>query len=78
VHPLHNEALLLSTAASVAARALRARAVFCRIVRLVEESPPPVLLRPGHFAWTGRNPLATYLGANSASHYRFATKVLTR
>lgn len=36
------------------------------------------LLRPGHFAWTGKNPLVTYLGANTASHYRFAKKVLRR
>lgn len=36
------------------------------------------LLRPGHFAWTRKNALVTYLGANTASHYRFAKKVLRR
>ncbi len=36
------------------------------------------LLEPGHFGWTGRNGLVTYAGANTASHYRFAIKVLKR
>jgi len=36
------------------------------------------LLEAGHFEWTGRNALVTYLGANTASHYRFAQKVLKR
>lgn len=36
------------------------------------------LLEPGHFAWTGTNGIVTYLGANTASHYRFARKVLKR
>jgi hypothetical protein len=30
------------------------------------------------FAWTGKNPLTTYLGANTCSHYRTATKILKR
>jgi hypothetical protein len=36
------------------------------------------LLTPGHFAWTKKYPLATYLGPNSASHYRFAIKTLKK
>jgi hypothetical protein len=44
------------------------------VARLSEEE----LLQPGHFAWTGRYPLTTYLGPNTASHYRFGTKVLKR
>jgi len=36
------------------------------------------LLEPGHFAWTKRNPLVTYLGANTSSHYRTARKILER
>jgi hypothetical protein len=36
------------------------------------------LLDPGRFPWTGRNALVTYLGANTSSHYRFASKVLKR
>jgi len=49
-----------------------------RIVTIVEGLSAEQLLAPGHFAWTGRNSLTTYLGANTASHYRFATKVLKR
>jgi hypothetical protein len=36
------------------------------------------LLQPGHVAWTGKNGLRTYLGANTASHYRFASGVVNR
>jgi hypothetical protein len=36
------------------------------------------LLEPGHFTWTGRLPLASFLGANNCSHYRTATKILRR
>ena len=36
------------------------------------------LFQPGHFTWTGKNGLVIYAGANTASHYRFALKVLKR
>jgi len=36
------------------------------------------LLEPGHFAWTRKYPLTTYLGANTASHYAAASKILKR
>jgi hypothetical protein len=36
------------------------------------------LLQPGHFAWTGRNALSTYVAANSCSHDRTASKILKR
>jgi len=49
-----------------------------QIVALVESLTPSELLRPGSFHWTGKYPLTTYLGANTASHYRFASKVLDR
>ncbi len=49
-----------------------------RIIELVEEVSPDRLLSPGHFNWTGKHSLATYLGPNTASHYRFAMKVLKR
>lgn len=48
------------------------------IVALVESLSEEQLLEPGHFAWTGGNALTTYLGANTASHYRFGIKVLKR
>ncbi len=49
-----------------------------RILGIVGRLSAEELLEPGQFAWTGNCPLTTYLGANSASHYRFANKVLKR
>lgn len=49
-----------------------------QILQLVEELSPAELLTPGYFPWTGRYPLTTYLGPNTASHYRFAIKVIRR
>jgi hypothetical protein len=51
---------------------------YSRIVHVVEALSPQQLLRPGHFEWTGKYPLTTYLGPNTASHYRFAIKVIKR
>jgi hypothetical protein len=51
---------------------------YARIRRLVTLATPQDLFAPGRFQWTGRNALSTYLGANSASHYRFARKVIER
>ncbi|USN98918.1 MAG: ClbS/DfsB family four-helix bundle protein [Phycisphaeraceae bacterium] len=36
------------------------------------------LLEPGRFAWCTRYPLTTYLGANTASHYGAAIRILRR
>ena len=49
-----------------------------RILRIAEACTEEELLEPGHFAWTGNNPVRTYLGANTASHYRFGIKVIKR
>ena len=51
---------------------------FSRIVGIVEALAPEQLLVPGHFCWTGKNSLGTYLAPNTASHYRFALKVIKR
>lgn len=48
------------------------------VLGLAQSLSPEQLLSPGQFAWTGRNALVTYLGANTASHYRFAIRVLKR
>ncbi|REJ76367.1 MAG: DfsB family protein [Acidobacteria bacterium] len=48
------------------------------ILALVEKLTPAQLLEPGHFEWTRKYPLTTYLGPNTASHYRFANKVIDR
>lgn len=49
-----------------------------RILALTQSLTERQLLRPGAFPWTGKNALVTYLSANSASHYRFANKVLKK
>lgn len=49
-----------------------------RILALASALSPTCLLTAGRFAWTGRNPLSTYLTANTASHYRFAIRVIER
>lgn len=51
---------------------------FRLILDIIEALSPEQLLTPGHFRWTGKNPLATYLTANTASHYRFALNVIDR
>jgi len=48
------------------------------IFSLAQKLSPEEFLNPGHFTWTGKNPLTTYLGANTTSHYRTATKILNR
>jgi len=48
------------------------------ILSLVRVMPSKQLLEPGYFAWTGKNPLTTYLAPNTCSHYRTATKILKR
>jgi hypothetical protein len=53
-------------------------ASFEEVRRLAESLSEEELLEPGHFSWTRRNPLVTYLGANTASHYRTAAKILKR
>jgi hypothetical protein len=45
---------------------------------LAEALSEAQLLEPGHFAWTGRLPLVSYLGPNSCSHYRTAARILKR
>jgi hypothetical protein len=51
---------------------------YSRILEVIEGLSPNQLLVPGHFEWTGKHPLTTYLGPNTASHYRFAIKVIKR
>jgi len=48
------------------------------IIRVLEGLSEDDLFQTGRFPWTRRNPLVTYVGPNTASHYRFAQKVLRR
>lgn len=49
-----------------------------QIVQIVEALSSEQLLEPGHYEWTGKHALTTYIGPNTASHYRFAIKILKR
>jgi hypothetical protein len=51
---------------------------YSRIVQIVEALSPEQLLESGHYEWTGKHPLTTYIGPNTASHYRFAVKAINR
>lgn len=53
----------------------RGYARICNVVRAASEEE---LFTRGYASWTGGNALVTYLGANTASHYRFARKVIER
>ncbi len=53
-------------------------ASYREILELAQSLSENQLLNPGRFAWTGKNPLTTYLGANTVSHYRTATSILKR
>ncbi len=53
-------------------------ASYHEIFSLIQQLSEEELLVPGHFAWTGKYPLTTYLAPNTCSHYRFAFKVLKR
>lgn len=53
-------------------------ATHAEVLAYVTGLPESRILEPGHFGWTGKNALVTYVGANTASHYRFAQRVLRR
>jgi hypothetical protein len=54
------------------------RSGYMRILQIVESLSPRQLLASGQFEWTGKHPLTTYVGPNTASHYRFAIKAINR
>ena len=53
-------------------------ATYQEILALLTLLSEAAILEPGHFQWTGKNALVTYVGANTASHYRFARKAVKR
>jgi hypothetical protein len=56
----------------------RFRASYREILALARRLPSADLLTAGRFAWTGKLPLSAYLGPNTCSHYRTATRILKR
>jgi hypothetical protein len=61
-------------------RQVRARfhSSYTQVLALTAGLAEAELLEPGRFRWTGRLPLVSYLGPNSCSHYRTATRILQR
>ena len=53
-------------------------ASFAEIREVATSLTEEELFTPGHYAWTGKNTVVTYIGANTASHYRTAAKILKR
>ncbi len=53
-------------------------ASYAEILALVHTLSAKELLAPGHFGWTGKHPLTTYLAPNTCSHYRTASRILKR
>ena len=51
---------------------------YLEILHTAQEIPEQDLLVSGRYSWTGRSTLASYLGANSSSHYRTAAKIFRR
>jgi len=49
-----------------------------RMMQLIESLSDEQLLTPGYFGWTRWNPLTTYLGPNTCSHYRWAIRHIQR
>ncbi len=49
-----------------------------RVMKFVTELPGSKLMQPGHFDWTQKLPLASYIGPNTAGHYRWAEKKIRR
>ena len=45
-----------------------------RVMKLVENLNNDEFLKPGHFPWTGKLGLVSYVGPNTFSHYRWAIK----
>ena len=47
-----------------------------RVMKWVRVLSNSEFMVPGSYSWTGKNALATYIGANMDSHYRWAIKKL--
>jgi hypothetical protein len=45
-----------------------------RVQKLVATLSEAELLKPGHFHWTGKNALISYIAPNTVSHYRWALR----
>lgn len=49
-----------------------------RVMKLVDQLSNDQLMQPGHFAWTKKLGLISYVSANTSSHYRWAKKKIKK
>lgn len=49
-----------------------------RVMKFVDQLSETQLLQPGHYVWTKKLPLISYVGPNTAGHYRWAQKKIRR
>lgn len=49
-----------------------------RVMKFVDQLSETKLLHPDHFLWTGKLPIVSYIGPNTAGHYRWAQKKVKR
>ena len=49
-----------------------------RIIKIVEGLSDRRLREPGHFKWTGKSSLLSYIAPNTESHYRWAIRKLKK
>lgn len=51
---------------------------YAQVLELVRGLREKELLEPGHFAWTRKLPLSSFIAPNTCSHYAVARKILSR
>lgn len=51
---------------------------YAQVLELVRGLRENELLEPGHFAWTRKLPLSSFIAPNTCSHYAVARKILKR
>lgn len=49
-----------------------------RVMKMVEGLSESEFSKPSYFEWTGKLPLSSYIGPNTASHYRWAIKKIKK
>jgi hypothetical protein len=54
------------------------KASYQKLFRLLQGLSEEELFSPGHYAWAGTHPLATYILPNTSSHYRWAQAAMRK
>jgi hypothetical protein len=51
---------------------------FKEVMTVIDQMTEEELFTPGHYKWTGNGLLRDFVNANTASHYRWASKLVRR